>query len=132
LSKQERCALREIMGNPNISAWRATLTGPEKRRLNHPNAVLNRFKAQATAIPAENRKPSPQAMLKATNIELQEELHRLKQRGDGNAFMRTDSTKDIATAIIGTFDGLSNKTTKIEAIARELNAWVKQQKMAVS
>ena len=132
LSKQERWALREVMTNPEITAWRSTLTGPEKRKLNHPNAVLNRFRAQAKAkaTSAEDRKPSPQAKLKAANIELQEELHRVKQHGDGNAFTRNDSAKTIAAVIIHTFDGLSNKTTMIEAIVRELNAFVKEQKMA--
>jgi hypothetical protein len=132
LSKQERSALREVMDNSAISAWRSTLTGPEKRNLNHPKAVLRRFQAhaKAKAIPAEDRKPSSQAKLKAANIELQEELHRLKRRGDGNSFTRDDSAKAIATAIIGTFDGLSTKTGKIEAVIRELGAWVKRQKMA--
>jgi hypothetical protein len=132
LLKQERCALREIMYNPDISAWRSTLTGPDKRRLNYPKAVLNRFKTQAKAkaTPADNRKPSPQAKLKAVIIELQEELHRLEKRGDGNAVSKSDNAKAIAAAIVGTFDGVSNKTAKVEAIARELNAWIKQQKMA--
>ena len=131
LSRQERHALREVMNNPELSAWRSTLTGPEKRRLNHPNAVLNRYKSQAKAkaTPAENRKPSPLAKLKAANIELQEELHQLKQHGDGSTFSKGDSTKNIAAAIIGTFDGLTNKASKVEAIARELTVWVKQQKL---
>jgi hypothetical protein len=134
LSKQERCALREIMGNPDISAWRSTLPGPDKRRLNYPKAVIARFKAQAKAktTPAENRKPSPQVKLKAANIELQEELHRLKKQGDGNAFSKSDTAKAIAAAIIGTFDGLSNKTAKVEGVMRELNAWVKAQRMSAS
>ena len=134
LSKQERCALREILGNPEIAAWRGTLTSPEKRHLNHPKAVLSRFKAQAKAkaIPAANRKPSPQAKLKAANIELQEELYRLKQQSDGNAFTKNDTAKAIATAIIGTFDGMSNKTAKVDAIMRELYAWLKAQRMAAS
>ena len=29
LSKQERWACRELIGNPEISAWRSMLTGPE-------------------------------------------------------------------------------------------------------
>ena len=33
LSKQEKCALREIMSNPEISAWRGTLTGPLTAKL---------------------------------------------------------------------------------------------------
>ena len=54
LSKQERWAVREVTSNPEISAYRAGLTGPEKRRLNHPNAVINRWKARekAKATPA--------------------------------------------------------------------------------
>jgi hypothetical protein len=132
LSKQERSALREIMGKPEISAWRGTLTDPEKRRLNYPKAVLNRFNAyaKATASPAEDRKPSPFEQMKRDNIKLQEEVHQLKRHGDGNTFSKNDTTKACATAIIGTFDGLSNKAKKVEAIARELTAWVKQQKMA--
>lgn len=134
LSKQERCALREVMVNPEISAWRSTLTGPEKRRLNHPNAVINRFKAQAKAkaTPAETRKPSPFEQLKAANVGLQEELHQLKKSGDGNLFSKNDTPKAIATVIVRTFDGLGNKTAKVKAIVRELSAWVKAQKMAAS
>ena len=132
LTPTERWALREVMSNPEISAWRSTLTGPEKRRLNHPNAVLNRFRAQrkTKASPAEDCKPSPQAKLKAANIELQEELHRMKKHGDGNVFTKNDTPKTIASVVIHTFDGLNNKTAKVEAVARELNTWIKQQKIS--
>ena len=130
LDKGDRARLFEVMGHlAEIEAWLATLTTSERLRLNHPTTVLRKWKG-STVVPDPNAtpKPSPQAKLKAANIELQEELHRLKQHGDGNAFTKNDNTKAIATAIIGTFDGLSNKTTKVEAIARELAAWVKQQK----
>ena len=129
LSKQERSALREIIANPAILAWRNTLTSEDKRRLNYPKAVIRSFNAKK---PAGERKQSPQAKLKAANIELQEELHRLKKRGDGNGFTSADTVKDIVNAIIGTFEGLSTKTARVEAIARELNAWIKQQKIAAS
>ncbi|MBR0694279.1 hypothetical protein [Bradyrhizobium lablabi] len=92
--------------------------------------MLNRFKAKAKATPAEDHEPSPLAKLKAANVELQEELLRLKQRGDGNTFSRSDSKKSIAAVVIGTFDGLSNKTARVKAIARELNAWLKAQRSA--
>ena len=45
LSKQERWALREVMTNPEIGVWRGLLDGPQKRKLNHPNAVVNRWKS---------------------------------------------------------------------------------------
>jgi hypothetical protein len=126
LSKQERYALREVMSNAEISAYRNTLTEPEKRRLNHPNAAINKWKRQqkAKAIPAEDRKPSPQAQLKATNIALQEELHRLKKNGDGNLFSAADSVKDIAATFTRN-PGFS--VGKIKAIAHEMLDWAKAQ-----
>jgi hypothetical protein len=61
LTKQERWALREVMTRPEIGAWRAgELTGPEKRRLNHPNAVINRWKTKTQPRePKKERQPSP-------------------------------------------------------------------------
>ena len=44
LTKQERWALRELMTNADIHTYYMTLTGPERRRLNHPNAIINRWK----------------------------------------------------------------------------------------
>jgi hypothetical protein len=44
LTKQERWALRELTNNPKYLEWHATLTKPERRRLNHPNAIINRWK----------------------------------------------------------------------------------------
>ena len=61
ITKQERWALREVMTSPEIGAWRASgLTGPEKRRLNHPNAVINKWKAKTQPRgPKQERQPSP-------------------------------------------------------------------------
>jgi hypothetical protein len=44
LTKQERWALRQLMSNADIHIYYMTLTGPERRRLNHPNAIINRWK----------------------------------------------------------------------------------------
>ncbi len=44
LTKQERWALRELMTNSDINTYYMTLTGPERRRLNHPNGIVNRWK----------------------------------------------------------------------------------------
>ena len=60
LTKQERWALREVMTNAEIGIWRGQLDGPEKRKLNHPNAVVNRWKASTrTHEPRQMRQPSP-------------------------------------------------------------------------
>ena len=50
-------------------------------------------------------------------------MHRLKKNGDGNSFTNDSTVKEIATAVIGTFDGLPSKVSRVESIARELQAW---------
>jgi hypothetical protein len=60
LTKQERWALREVMTNAEIGSWRVRLDGPEKRKLNHPNAVVNRWKASTRTHELRHmRQPSP-------------------------------------------------------------------------
>jgi hypothetical protein len=66
LSKQERTMLRFVMAHPEIAAWRAIQVGPRKRKLNHPNAVVNAWKrtqprAAAEAKAAEGAKPAAKA-----------------------------------------------------------------------
>jgi hypothetical protein len=58
MSKQERWALRELMTNPDIDAYYATLTGLERRRLNHPNAIINHWKKHRGKNPSAPRKNS--------------------------------------------------------------------------
>ena len=87
LSKQERWAVRTIMITPEIRTWRGLLDGPQKRKLNHPNAVINKWKAATQTREARApRQPSPAlspalaardkkiAELEARNTELGEEL----------------------------------------------------------
>ena len=59
LTKQERWALREVMTNSEIGVWRGLLDGPQKRRLNHPNAVINKWKSGTQTREPKERKPSP-------------------------------------------------------------------------
>jgi hypothetical protein len=59
LSKQERSALRFVMTNPEVGAFRAGLIGPEKRRLNHPNAVINRWRFSLRANVTRRTPSSP-------------------------------------------------------------------------
>jgi hypothetical protein len=90
LSKQERWALREVMNNPKIGAWRATLDGYNRRKLNHPNKVIERWRRATQTSDKEPKPPSPSlstalkernqviAELEARNAELTEELEGAK------------------------------------------------------
>jgi len=96
LTKQERWALREVMTNPEIGAFRGQLDGPIKRRLNHPNAVINKWKANTRAKEPKERKPSPPLsnalkeknkvieQLQARNAELEEEVAGRGKSDGGN------------------------------------------------
>ena len=134
LSKQERWALREAMTNPEVAAYRATLTGPEKRKLNHPNAVVNRLRARAKAmaIPSDDKPLSPFEKLKQANVKLQEENHRLSKKSDddGNQINKDSSAKDVAVVIIGAFEALPSRVSRIKEVIKNLNAWVKAQEAA--
>jgi hypothetical protein len=59
LSKQERWAVREVMTNPAIGAWRSTLDGVNRRKLNHPNRVIDRWKSATQTSNREPKKPVP-------------------------------------------------------------------------
>ena len=92
LSKQERWALREVMTNPEIGAWRSGLDGTNRRKLNHPNKVIERWRRATQTSDKEPRKPSPSlsqalkdrdkviAELEARNTELEEELAAAPER----------------------------------------------------
>jgi len=91
LSKQERWALREVMTNPEIGAWRSGLDGTNRRKLNHPNKVIERWRRATQTSDKEPKKPSPSlsqalkdrdkviAELEARNTELGEELTAVRE-----------------------------------------------------
>jgi hypothetical protein len=93
LSKQERWALREVMTNPNIGAWRATLDGTNRRKINHPNKVIESWRRATQTSDKDPKKPTPSlsaalkerdkviAELEARNQELTEES--AGRSGDG-------------------------------------------------
>ena len=61
LSKQERSRLRFVMDHTEVGAWRATLPGPQRRKYNHPNAVVEAWKRaqpKPPREPRETRQPS--------------------------------------------------------------------------
>jgi hypothetical protein len=73
LTKQERWALRFLMTHPEVRNWRDALPGPDKRRLNHPNAVINKWKAKTQV-----RQPSGKPTLRDSVVNLSEENEALK------------------------------------------------------
>jgi hypothetical protein len=55
ISKQERWALRELMTDPKYHAFYTTeLAGPEQRKTNHPNKIIEKYKRKigSSASPA--------------------------------------------------------------------------------
>ena len=93
MDKGDRSRLFEIMGNlANVEQWRSTLTLTQRLALNHPNAVLRKFKAAAEpARDPADKKPTVRETLaqvledgdgkdreivelKARIVELEEEL----------------------------------------------------------
>ncbi|WP_156928315.1 hypothetical protein [Bradyrhizobium sp. th.b2] len=120
IDKSARCRLLECLRHrEQIEKWRALLTDSERFKLNHPDAVLRKWKA-ATAIPDPNAtpKPSPYAQLKTAHVQLIEENHRLQHRieaADGDLWKPSDSAADIAGVMVATLS-----PAKAERTAREI------------
>jgi len=111
LTKQERWALRQIMTVPAYHDFYMTLTGPEQRKTNYPNAIIKKYKAKQT--PRTPRAPEKE-MLK---IELDQKNAHIAEleaaRDDGDTYKVTDSPKDIAVQIVGRFQAYPGKARKI-------------------
>ena len=128
IDKGARCRLLECLRHrEQIERWRALLTDSERFKLNHPDAVLRKWKA-ATAIPDPNAtpKPSPYAQLKDAHAELIEENHRLQHRieaADGDLWKATDTASDIAGVMIAALS-----PAKAERTAREILKKLKERK----
>ena len=128
LEKAARSRLFEMMDHlAEIEAWRATLTVTQRLDLNHPTAVVRRWKA-ATAKPKqeEEHKISPVQKLKDTIVDLQEQNDRMRREiedGGGDLWVPEDRPRDIAKIIL-------TKLTraKAEKVAREILAALKEAK----
>jgi hypothetical protein len=79
LSSSERTQLRFVMDHPEVELWRDTLDGTKRRKLNHPNAVVNAWRA-ATQTPenAERKTTTKDDVLVRLEQELAEALKQLK------------------------------------------------------
>jgi hypothetical protein len=97
---------------PEVVAWRQGLSERQQYEWASPSAVFKHCPIFANGKPAR-AEMTPLEKMRQANIQLQEENHKLKQRDDGDRFKPTDTAKDIATVIVGTF-----KPSKAEDIAR--------------
>jgi hypothetical protein len=128
VDKGARCRLLECLRHrEQIEKWRALLTDSERFKLNHPDAVLRKWKA-ATAIPDPNAmpKPSPYTQLKDAYAQLIEENRRLQHKveaADGDLWKPSDSPADIAGVMVATLS-----SAKAERTAREIFKKLKERK----
>jgi hypothetical protein len=131
LDKAARSRLFEMMDHlAKIEGWRATLTVTQRLDLNHPTAVVRRWKA-ATAAPKPNTEPntSPYKKLEAAHAALIEELDRYKReiaRGGGDLWNSDDRPRDIARIVIQQ----CKSKTKAENVAREILKALKAEKQS--
>ena len=110
-----------------VVKWRAEELNDKKRfDWASPEAVWRHCPVFANPKPDANKRPSPYAQLKATNIELQEQLSTALKREDGDTFNAQSSRpKEIALALYGQLEPYRGKAEKV---ARELLALVKKHK----
>jgi hypothetical protein len=104
LDKADRSRLFTVMDHlEEIEAWRATLTPTERLRLNHPSAVLRKWKSANTISPNPNSRLSPIKQCRQENSALQQEILRLQEdceRVAGDRWQPADRPEDIATAML--------------------------------
>jgi hypothetical protein len=85
------------MTNPEIGAWRATLDGVNRRKLNHPNKVIERWRraTQVSDTHTEPKRPSPslsQALKDRDKVieQLNERNKELQEEREGGGAMTID------------------------------------------
>jgi hypothetical protein len=102
---------------PEIERWRATLPLSERLKLNHPQAVLRRWKA-AEKPRAAVKKPSYIAKLKEETARLKRDVER---NGTGDRWTPESSADQVAAVIVGTF-----KAWKARDIAQAIKRRLKE------
>jgi hypothetical protein len=104
-----------------VEDWRAKkLTDKQRFDWASPEAIWRHCPVFANPKPEGEDKPSPYAQLKAANVDLQERVHELEQREDGDTFnAKTSTPREIALALHGQ---LAPYRGKAEKVARELLA----------
>jgi hypothetical protein len=104
LDKADRSRFFVVMDHlEEIEAWRATLTTTERFRLNHPSAVLRKWKSANAISRNQNSRLSPIekcwqeiSVLKQDNSRLRRECERF----GGDLWDPADRPEDIATVMV--------------------------------
>lgn len=97
-----------------VEVWRAGLTDKERFEWASPEAVCRHCPVFAGHPDDGEKPPSPYAQLKATNIELQEQLNTALKREDGDTFNpKTSSPREIAVALYGQLKPYRGKAKKV-------------------
>jgi hypothetical protein len=103
-----------------IETWRATLTPTERLRLNHPSAVLRKWKS-ATATPGnQNYRLSPIEKCRQENSALKRENFRLRrecERFGGDLWDPADRADDIAAVMVAKLS--ENKAAAVACAIRK-------------
>jgi hypothetical protein len=108
-----------------IETWRATLGLTERIRLNHPIAVLRRWKAKTVEGLSTGSPPKSRSKQKDEIIAAQEEriddLERRTSKAPGDQYdLNTTRPAEIARII-----GETTTLERVEAIHRQLGLWLK-------
>jgi hypothetical protein len=125
VDKATASRMEKIMGPENLPGvldWHHALTEKEQIAWAAPTSIFNHCPIFKKPPPAD-KPPSAFQKLKDTNIALQEENYRLKQREDGDRFKPTDTAEDIATVMVGMFT-----PRKADDIARRMLAKLEKRK----
>jgi len=134
LSKQERWALREVMTNPEIGAWRSTLDGYNRRKLNHPNKVIESWRRNTQTSDKEPKKPSPslsQALKEKNKVieQLEARNKELSEEAEGERAPLT--VAEAVAALVSALEGASPEKRRevLTDLSVQLGFTVQQKKV---
>jgi hypothetical protein len=104
LDKADRSRLFVVMDHlEEIETWRATLTPKQQLCLNHPSAVLRKWKSAHAISPNQNSGLSPIKKCREENSALTQKIFRLRQQCEcfgGDHWQPADRSEDIAAGIV--------------------------------
>jgi hypothetical protein len=121
LDKADRSRLFVVMDHlQEIEAWRATLTPTERLRLNHPSAVLRKWRSANATSRNQNRRLSPIEKCRHENSALKQEIFRLRrecERFGGDLWDPADRPEDIAAVMVAKLS--ENKAAAVACAIRK-------------
>jgi hypothetical protein len=121
ISKQERWALRELMTDPKYHTFYTTeLVGPEQRKTNHPNKIIEKYKRKHPDPNKPNReRKKPSDVLSPALAEKKERIKELEEelaaaREGQPPPMSLKQTRSAYSSLIVQFYGADQEALKAE------------------